>query len=248
MLTSLTQNIWGGAPFWGLRRRPLARRIAHLRPDIIGLQEVHAPDTSGGASQAHELAGLVGGYHTVFAPGRVTPSGRCEGVAIMTSHNLRERQVCHLTRDRNAPLDRFGPRVVLRALVETPEGPVDAFVTHLSVSRRARANTVPELIAFARDRSPSSRGAVLLGDLTAAPDERVVEMLEIDDWIDTWKSANLSGVRGGTWPAIAPYRRIDYIFVQPAECWVVHSCQREPPTGSDHLGVLARLSPTRHRL
>src|SRR4051794_36697907 len=69
----LTQNIWGGAPLWWLRRRSLARRIAHLRPDVVGLQEVHAPDPGGGASQAHELGGLAGGYHAIFAPGRVTP-------------------------------------------------------------------------------------------------------------------------------------------------------------------------------
>src|SRR4051812_1587996 len=45
-LIVLTQNIWGGAPLWKFRCRSLARRIARLRPDIIGLQEVHAPDAN----------------------------------------------------------------------------------------------------------------------------------------------------------------------------------------------------------
>src|SRR5947208_2663649 len=135
----LTQNIWGGAPLWNARRRSLARRIARLRPDIIGLQEVHARDPGGVTSQAHHLGDCAGEYHTVFAPGRVTPSGWCEGVAILSRHPIREHSVTTLTEDRNDVLDRFGPRVVLRALVELPEGPVDVFVTHLSVSHRARA-------------------------------------------------------------------------------------------------------------
>ena len=52
MVIVLTQNIWGGAPFWNLRRRSLARRISRLRPDIIGLQEVHSPNPEGEMSQA----------------------------------------------------------------------------------------------------------------------------------------------------------------------------------------------------
>jgi endonuclease/exonuclease/phosphatase family metal-dependent hydrolase len=239
----LTQNIWGGAPFWRLRRRSLARRIARLRPDIIGLQEVHAPDGSGSTSQAHELAELAGGYETIFAPGRVAPSGRCEGVAVLTRHTLRESRVRLLSQDRDDYLDRFGPRVVLRALVESPEGPLDLFVTHLSVSRRARARTVPELLAFVsaeRARS-TSRGAVLMGDLNAVPDEAVIPAFEHGGWLDAWKSANVPGAPGGTWPAVAPYRRIDYIFVQPAGAWDLQSCRREPIAGSDHLGVVAQL-------
>jgi endonuclease/exonuclease/phosphatase family metal-dependent hydrolase len=246
----LTQNIWGGAPLWKLRRRSLARRITRLRPDIIGLQEVHAPDQSGLTSQAHHLGDLAGGYHTVFAPGRVTPSGRCEGVAILSRLPIREHSVAALTLDRSDVLDRFGPRVVLRVLLESPEGPVDVFVTHLSVSRRARAPSIHQLLAFvARERSRSpGRGAILLGDLNAEPDEAIIATLEggderdSDDWLDAWKSANGPGSRGGTWPAIAPYRRIDYIFLQPPEVWRVHHCERTPTAGSDHRGVVAKPS------
>src|SRR4051812_43847280 len=112
-LTVLTQNIWGGAPLWKLRCRSLSRRIARLRPDIIGLQEVHAPDANGEMGQAHQLAGLAGDYHVLFAPGRIAPSGACEGVAILSRHPIREHSVGPLTLDRGDALDRFGPRVVL---------------------------------------------------------------------------------------------------------------------------------------
>ena len=71
----LTQNIWGGAPFWKARRRPLARLLGRLRPDVVALQEVHAPLNDLEPGQASELAGLVGGYQAVFARGRSPPRG-----------------------------------------------------------------------------------------------------------------------------------------------------------------------------
>jgi endonuclease/exonuclease/phosphatase family metal-dependent hydrolase len=247
MLTVLTQNIWGGAPFWRLRRKALATSIAKIRPDVIGLQEVHAPDPIGAESQAHELAHLIEGYEVIFTPGRIGPSGRSEGVAILSRYPVLDREASPLTQDPRDARDRFGPRVVLRALVETPAGLVDAFVTHLSLSRRARTRNVPELLAFAtrsRTRS-SSRGAVLMGDLNAEPDEPSIGVLESggghSGWLDAWTAANGAGARGATWPAIAPYRRIDFVFAQPGEGWVIDACWRGEMTGSDHLGVVARL-------
>ncbi len=248
MLTVLTLNIWGGAPFWRLRRKALASLIARVRPDLIGLQEVHAPGPNGAASQAHELARLATGYDVIFSPGRVAAAGRSEGVAILSRHPVLDWEATHLTREADDRRDRFGPRVMLRALVGTPEGRVDAFVTHLSLSRSARLRTVPELLDFAsRGRARSaSRGAVLMGDLNAEPDEPAIALLEgggepsAGGWLDAWASANGADARGGTWPAIAPYRRIDYIFSQPADGWAVHACRRAM-TASDHLGLVARL-------
>src|SRR4051812_48367556 len=246
----LTQNLWGGAPFWGLRRRSLARGLARLRPDVVGLQEVHAPDPVGETSQAHQLADRAGGYRVVFAPGRVTPSGRCEGVAILSRHPIVGHSVEALTMDRGDLLDRLGRRVVLHAVVESPAGPIDTFVTHLSVSRRARARTIHELLAFtARACSHTrGRGAILMGDLNAPPGESIVAALEGGDdrgggaWRDAWKLANGPDASGGTYPAPVPYRRIDYILLRPHERWQVLACNRMPAGGSDHLGVVARLA------
>ncbi len=171
MLTILTQNLWGGAPFWRLRRKALARAIARAQPDLIGLQEVHSPDPGGAESQAHELARLLRIDNVIFAAGRTTRYGRSEGVALLSRHPILEWESKPLTHDTDDVRDRFGPRVVLRALVETPDGRVDAFVTHLSLSRRARSRTIPELLDFAsrvRARS-SSAGGLLMGDLNAEP-------------------------------------------------------------------------------
>jgi len=243
MLTVLSQNIWGGGPLWRLRRKALARRIARLGPDLIGLQEVHARSASGEASQAHELADLLADYRVIFAPARTAASGRCEGVALLCRDPVREHGVKTLTQGPRDALDRFGPRVVLHAVVERPEGAVDVFVTHLSISRAARSRTVPELLAFTRSRLLRPR-AVLMGDLNAEPDESSVVALEQAGWLDAWKSARGPERRGGTWPALAPFRRIDYIFVQPAAARIVRACERATVRGSDHLGVVTRLDWT----
>jgi endonuclease/exonuclease/phosphatase family metal-dependent hydrolase len=238
MLTVLTQNIWGGAPFWRLRHGVLARLIARTQPDLVGLQEVHAPDPSVAESQAHEVARLVGGYDVIFAAGRIARSGRCEGVAILSRHPVLDREACRLIGDPDDTRDRFGPRVVLGALIEIPNGRVDVFVTHLSLSRRARDRSILELADFtSRGRA---RSAILMGDLNAEPDEPTIEVLTGVEggWLDAWPSA--PGAEGGTWPAIAPYRRIDYILAGPRDGWTIRDCRRVF-TGSDHLGVVARL-------
>jgi endonuclease/exonuclease/phosphatase family metal-dependent hydrolase len=115
-------------------------------------------------------------------------------------------------------------------------------VTHLSLSWRARARTIKELLGFARrERTRSrSRAAVLIGDLNALPGEEAMRLLE-SDWTDAWVLAHGSPDGGGTWPWFMPFRRIDYVFLQPASAWHLRACEREPASGSDHLGVVARL-------
>jgi endonuclease/exonuclease/phosphatase family metal-dependent hydrolase len=125
----------------------------------------------------------------------------------------------------------------LRALVETPEGQIEIFVTHLSLSRRARDRSMPELANFTSGGRP--RSAILMGDLNAGPDESTISGLTGVE--GQWLSAASAGrAAGGTWPAIAPYRRIDYILTRPRDGWAVRDCRRVF-TGSDHLGVLAQL-------
>jgi endonuclease/exonuclease/phosphatase family metal-dependent hydrolase len=246
-LTVATQNAWGGVFGWPLRRSALARWIDAERPHVIGLQEVHVPASDGARGQAHELADLVGGYDVIFAPGRLGPSGMREGVALLCRCDVREHAACSLTLDRSDRWDGDSQRVVLHATVELPVGSVDVFVTHLSLSERARARTVAEIQAFVGRQRARSRsvGAVLLGDFNAMPAEASITTLEAPasgpPWLDAWKRRRGPPSRGGTWPAFWPRRRIDYVFVQPDEAWEVRACERLPFLGSDHLGVLAHL-------
>lgn len=235
-LSVLTQNIWGGFPRWRERRELLADRIAALAPEVIGLQEVHGTAED---SQAHELADRINGYTVHFAPGR-TYGDRAEGVALLVRHDVRPHDPLALTLD---PSDRFegrNQRLVLAATLDHAEGPVDLFCTHLSLSRKARTRTAAELLGFVRDlqQRTGSIASVLVGDLNADPREEAVELIE-SDMTDAWRAARGRKL-GGTWPAIMPFRRLDYVFVRGDGARVEH-CRRIPYSGSDHLGLLARI-------
>jgi endonuclease/exonuclease/phosphatase family metal-dependent hydrolase len=243
-LVVLTQNAWGGAPLWRQRSARLAQAMAARSPDIVGLQEVHAETPSGEGSQAHELAGQMDGYDALFAPGRVTPSRHAEGVALLVKrrHTIVDRSALALSRDPNDPLDGGHQRIVLRASVRVGDVVLDAFVTHASLSRRARERTLPELAGFARSERArtGSAGAVLMGDFNATPGEPALVALADAGWTDAWAHVH-EGERGGTWPAGAPFRRIDYVWVQPGAGISIQACERTSVAGSDHVGLLVTL-------
>jgi endonuclease/exonuclease/phosphatase family metal-dependent hydrolase len=169
-------------------------------------------------------------------------------VALLLRCDARGHAVEALTLDKDDRWEGSSQRVVLCATLDLPEGVVDVFVTHMSLSARARKRTVLELCAFAdRERRRSgSIGAVLMGDLNATPEEDCIAALETPtseggSWLDLWKHVHGARVRGGTWPVLVPFRRIDYLFVQPQASFSVERCERLPWAGSDHCGLVARL-------
>jgi endonuclease/exonuclease/phosphatase family metal-dependent hydrolase len=82
-----------------------------------------------------------------------------------------EQSVVPLSRDEGDSLDGPYPRVVLRAAVGLPEtdAVVDVMVTHLSLSKRARLRTVPEICGLVASPVASDGCSVVMGDLNAMP-------------------------------------------------------------------------------
>lgn len=244
-LVVLTQNAWGGAPLWTRRRERLARAIADVEPDVIALQEIHAPSTKGDEGQAHEIAELLGGYQVLFAPGRVAASGAAEGVALLVRDGIEieDQSSYRLSIDASDTLDAPHPRVVLCATIRAGAR-VDVMVTHLSLSKRARERTMRELVVFASEtrKCSKSAGAVLAGDFNASPTEPSLAHLEhAGGWADAWDLANPNG-SGATWPAAVAFRRLDYVWVQLGSGWRVAACKRMPIAGSDHVGLWTRIA------
>jgi len=241
-LLVMTQNAWGGAPRWSARERRLADLLARRRPAVVGLQEIHAASTTSDDTQAHQLARRAG-YRAFFWPGQVAPDGHCEGNALLLRDDVVVLDTTSrwLSLDEDDPLDRVARRVVARASLRVRGTLVDVLVAHLPISKRARQRTVDEVIAFAAEgrRLSGSAGALLVGDLNAAPTEAPIRTLATT-WTDAWNHVH-PGTLGGTWPSVSPFIRIDYVFVQPGEGWSVTSCERAPFAGSDHRGLLAEI-------
>jgi endonuclease/exonuclease/phosphatase family metal-dependent hydrolase len=238
-LRVLTLNAWGGAPRWLRRRAAMARLLAELRPDCIGLQEVHARPGSAD-TQAHELAAGLPGYQVQYAPAWRKGQGLEEGVALLFRHRLRARASLSLIPLPGNAVDHLARRVVLACTLEVEGHRVDVLTTHLSLSPRGRTSNIEQLLPFAEElRARSGASArILLADLNTRPSSPSVRALESrGGWRDCWREAH--GRRGGnTYPAPLPFRRLDAIYVQGVE---VLGCEPTRRSGSDHRGVLARL-------
>jgi endonuclease/exonuclease/phosphatase family metal-dependent hydrolase len=243
-LLVMTQNAWGGAPLWRSREERLARILGDLRPAVVAMQEIHAPLPTGDDSQAHGLARRAGGYRASFWPGEVAGSGASEGVALLVRDDVEvlDQAVTKLSLDRDDPLDRVGQRVLARTSIRFAGAVVDVLVSHLSISKRARARTAAEVLAFAAEgrRASGSAAALLMGDLNAGPAEAPIQAIS-KGWTDVWAAAN-PGEAGGTWPVLAPVVRLDYVFAQLGEGWAIEGCKRLPSAGCDHRGLTAAVS------
>jgi endonuclease/exonuclease/phosphatase family metal-dependent hydrolase len=175
----LTLNIWNRSGPWEHRLRLIRKGIAEAAPDVIGLQEVvHRPDVPS-ASQEHEIvtawkdAGGPAELHTAFAPAWSYAGGDQFGNAVVSRFPILEA--------RSVPLPTADARVVLACRLDTPDGVLPVYVTHLSwrldegAVREAQALAVAGLI---RDlEQPGELPAILMGDLNAGPDATEIRFL-----------------------------------------------------------------------
>src|SRR5207245_1341719 len=114
----------------------VTRELGALAPHVVGLQE--ASITHGRGNVAARLATALG-LHFTHASATRRVSGLAwidglivrgmnfeEGPAILSRFPIVERSVVDLPRCRRF----YDPRVLLRATVRTPRGPLDVFSTH----------------------------------------------------------------------------------------------------------------------
>jgi endonuclease/exonuclease/phosphatase family metal-dependent hydrolase len=270
VLTVLSHNVLHGGPWSGfagdgqrLGRRValIADELAALRPDVVALQEAAVSRRLGNVPW--RLARRLG-YYYVHAPATryvfgdgilsrlvVGALGFREGPAILSRFPIAESEVYELPRCQR----RLDPRVLLRARLDTPWGPIDVFSTHISRDD-CQARHVTSLVAQRRNGLPS----VLMGDFNAVESLPVMRaMTEEAGFVDAYRRANPDVTGATVWQRIdAPWpmahRRIDYIFLVPgrevhgdvAASRVVLDTPQRLADGSalwpsDHYGVLAEL-------
>jgi endonuclease/exonuclease/phosphatase family metal-dependent hydrolase len=261
-LKVVTLNLWGEQP-------PLERRMSlavdglrALAPDVIGLQEVRqVPGTV--PNQAETLAQALGmsSYFEAATPW----GGGDEGLAILSRHPIAARRVHELP--HAVPAER---RLALGVTVQTQDGPVDVWTTHLNYrltdggKREDQIVALDEHIAAASSEMPK----ILCGDFNATPDSDEIRFLRglhtsagrRTFWQDAWERRH-GRADGFTWARANPYtarlrwlerdRRLDYIFVSPMKRdgrGVVHDCRivldRAASDGalpSDHFALFAEV-------
>lgn len=226
-LTVMSWNLWWRFGPWAQRQPAIAATLARLAPDIVCLQEVW--EERHGPSQADQLAAALGGYHVAHAAGLgfdLAPESL--GNAILSRWPIR----AHEARRLPAPAGLDELRVVLRADVDGPRGPLEVFVTHLNWrmdQSDVRQDQVRALCAFIAETSDRRTfPPILAGDFNAEPDSdeirlptglRAVPVPKLV-FLDAWRTAG-DGGRGFTWSNANPFatmdcepdRRLDYVFV-----------------------------------
>ncbi|HEU5406297.1 MAG TPA: endonuclease/exonuclease/phosphatase family protein [Nitrospira sp.] len=232
------------------------QELRRLQPDIIAFQE--ASDSRRHGNVPQRIADALG-YHMVFAPAteRIFGIGRLdrliisilgfkEGPAILSRYPIVDSEVYDLPRCRY----RLDPRILLRAEIDIPDGPVQVFSAHTSKGDECQLQRVGELFQAHRGTGQ----AILMGDLNTGEQSSVLAGWQEPGFIDVFRLAN-PGVSGGTvWQDIhversTADRRVDFIFLlggRKIEGPIVHSSR----LAFDHPGRLpngAALWPSDHR-
>jgi endonuclease/exonuclease/phosphatase family metal-dependent hydrolase len=226
-LRIVSWNLWWRFGPWAARQPAIAATLQRLAPDIVCLQEVW--EERDGVRQADQLADALGGYHVAHAAGLgFDLTSESLGNSIVSRWPIR----AHEARPLPAPAGLDELRVVLRAEIDGPRGPVEVFVTHLnwrmdqSDVRQSQVRAICEFIAETTDQRTFP--AVLAGDFNAEPASDEIRMLTGLTavpvpklmFLDAWRTAG-DGGPGYTWSSDNPFtvvdcepdRRLDYIFV-----------------------------------
>ena len=217
----------------------VAKVIAALEVDVIGLQELdRTRDRSGHVDQTGVLAEMLG-WHGYFQPA-LRMGDEEYGDAILSRYPMRVRQARELpsVRTRVCPESR----AAIWVEIETPRGKVHIINTHLGIGRRERMMQIELLLGPDwLGRIEPRESLVLLGDFNSLPGSPPFELL----------ARRLRDVRTfvspppplRTFPTRFPLLALDHIFINDrlAANSVAVVRNAETRVASDHFPVVADL-------
>jgi len=245
-LVIMSYNIWNYNKPWELRHHMIADEVAKTLPDIIAWQEVrysawdemswklqNKEDRWGGARlQVEQLASALHSkglkYHFIYQPAMVythsLPDYEIEGLSFFSKYPILDSNFVSLSKDLTNPED-VHQRVCLRALIQTPHGKVNVFVTHMSLNNDSQERNAVEILHFA-DRYDYPQ--VLMGDFNCLPNATAIQFLignhtlsgKTGNFVDAWATYATNQ---------APHCDTNGICTQPctrathnATCWETH--------------------------
>ena len=211
--------------------------ILETGADVVLLQEVdRGTRRSGGADHLAELRRRTG-YHGAF--GRTLDyQGGEYGIAVLSRWPILSDTLVHLpvTPAQERAGGSYEPRGAHVVVVDAPGGPLGVVNTHLDASRtdayrRQEVETVRRLAAALREL----HGRVIVGgDFNAEPGSLPIRRMLDDGWLDAAAECGNGDTR--TFPADAPIKRIDYVFLAPG--LTCAGARVVVTTTSDHRPVL----------
>jgi endonuclease/exonuclease/phosphatase family metal-dependent hydrolase len=225
-LKVMSYNIQGHAAIRREDHLPkLAEVIAAVRPDVVGLQEVHNHTRVGPVHQGEVLASLTG-MNLHFGRSTIMDGGEY-GNAVLTRGTIKAAYTY--------PLPGSGePRSVLQTDIALDGFDFTFFATHLAAWGRllkvARMRQIAELGDItARGMLPH----VLVGDFNVPPAADEIQTL-----LSHGHLRNYGDVKETTFPMTR--QRLDYIFCDPRWEFISSDVIRRGP--SDHWGIVVELN------
>lgn len=244
-------NIAAGAKNFKVDLNKTAEAIKALDADIIGIQEVdRMTNRSGKIDQIKILADLTG-YNFVFGKTIDFDNGEY-GIGILTKHPILVAEKLVLPNEKNEE-----PRVALIAQIQIPgfDEPINFINTHLGIVLNAK--TKDELLRDSNIRVRQVRVInsyankingikFLTGDMNDTFNSDAIKLLR-ENWTSVIQEESNNSL---TYPAVSPYKGIDFIFVSPEKKWNINyfipsTDEYRKSTGidwrtiSDHLPVIA---------
>ena len=235
----MTYNIHAGkdaAQIDNLER--VAQVITAAGADIVLLQEVdRRTQRSGGADHFGELRRLTG-MQGVFGKSLDYQGGEY-GIAVLSRWPLDSVQALPLRVE--PPQERSGgarePRIALHVRVHAPGGALEVVNTHIDAGGPGtfRKQELIGTLAHMKQKTAADTPLLFGGDLNARPttDEIGAVAFALTDAF-----ASCGSGAGETFPAHAPDRRIDYIFLRHARCT---SARVVDTQASDHRPLVATI-------
>jgi endonuclease/exonuclease/phosphatase family metal-dependent hydrolase len=192
----------------------VAELVRRTGADLVLLQEVdRGTRRSGRVDQPAVLAERTG-FHVAFGSALDYDEGRY-GVAVLSRWPIVADTLIHLpvTPVQVRAGGSHEPRGVLRVVVAAPAGRLAILNTHLDASgddrwRRQEADSIVSLAAQVGRTEPA---VIVGGDFNSTPESAVQGAVRAGGLRDGW-AACTSG-EGFTYPADAPVKRIDYLFL-----------------------------------
>ncbi len=254
-----TWNLWWRFGPWEERLPRIIDELRRVDADVIALQEVW---TDGDESLATIIAGELG-FEVCQEPTTAMDPDIGFGNAVLSRWPIRFVSSVRLS----AGDAHDEQRLVLRADVDGPRGPIQVFSTHLNWRfdhSAIRQSQVEELTRFVADSRPRSFPPVVCGDFNAEPASDEIRTLTglrpvVNDvlLVDCWRSIHPDDA-GYTWNNENPFvaeqlefnRRIDYVFAgwpkargagNPVGAELIGAERVDGMWPSDHYGVFADL-------
>ena len=204
--------------------------------DIVLLQEVdRRTERSGRVDHFAELRRLTG-MQGVFGKSLDYQGGEY-GIAVLSRWPIDSVQALPLRVE--PPQERAGgahePRIALHVRVHAPGGPIEVVNTHLDAAGTGtyRKQELVGVLAHMKQKTTPAAPLLFGGDLNARPTTDDINAVAFA-LTDAFGSCG-SGA-GETFPAQAPDRRIDYVFMRGVRCTVARVIETQ---ASDHRPLLA---------